>query len=368
MNMNEDIIINMARPYVKDGAITYAEFNRIYDFLSRKEQYSVVDILFKNAIDLIDEQVDEELFVLEYNTENIEEEKLDFEILYDDDLFKDKKRPSDDCGNLILYTDIKQSNENLCNLVKQHNMQAKQDLCIKNKRLVDKYVIAYEKYYGNHLDFEDLEQAGFIGLIKAAERYDVSQGTAFSTYAVFWIKQSISREIIDNGFAIRIPAHMMEKINKVTRLDNQFGLEGIPFEERMELIACEIGETVDVVKECLVLRQNFLSYSSLNTPVGEDEDTEINDFITDDTVPSVEDIITHNLLRDTISQIMFTLNPREQEILRLRFGLDDGVVRTLEEIGMMYGVTRERIRQIEKKALTKMRHPSRSRKLKDYLN
>lgn len=368
--MNEDIILNMARPYVKDGAITYTEFNQIYNFLSRKEQYSVVEILFKNAINLVDEQADEESYILDSQTEESDndEDDSDFKILYEDKLFKDEKGPSVDNSNVVLYTDIKQSNEILCNLIRQNNMQAKQDLCVKNKRLVDKYVVAYEKCYGNHLDFDDLEQAGYVGLIKAAERYDVSQGTAFSTYAVIWIKQSISREIMDNGFAIRIPVHMMEKINKVTRLDNQFGSEGFSFEDRLEMIADEIDDTTDAVKECLVLRQNFLSYSSLNTPIGEDEDMEVKDFISDDTAHSIEDIITHKLLQETLSDVMSTLKPREQEVLKLRFGINDGKVRTLQEVGAMYGVTRERIRQIEEKALTKMRHPSRSRKLKDYLN
>lgn len=367
--MNDLIILDMARPYVKDGAITYTEFDQIYNFLSLKEQYVVTEILCRNAIDLVDEHVNEDEFFLDSVTDEQEDEnEIDFEIQYDDNLFKDVKGQDDNSSQLILYNNIKQSNEILCNLIQQNNQQAKQDLCVKNKRLVDKYVAAYEKYYGNHLDFEDLEQAGYIGLIKAADRYDSNQGTAFSTYAVFWIKQSISRELMDNGFVIRIPIHMMEKINKVTRLDNQFGTEGIPFNERLEMIAVEIGDSIDAVKECLMLRQNFLSYSSLNSPVGEEEDSEVEDFISDDTIPSIEDIITHKLLHYTLEEVLKTLKPREQDIIRLRFGVDDGKVHTLEEIGVMYGVTRERIRQLEVKALTKLRQPSRSRKLYDYLD
>jgi RNA polymerase primary sigma factor len=242
-----------------------------------------------------------------------------------------------------------------------------QDLCVKNKRLVDKYVTVYQKRYGNRLDFEDLEQVGFLGLIKAAKRFDFQQGTSFSTYAVWWIKQAISREIMDNGYAIRIPVHMMERINKVVRLDNEYIGQGLGNPERLEAISKELNLTIEDIRECLILKSNYLSYASLNAPVGEDETTELGEFIPEDEVKSIEGVIADRALRETLESVISALKPREQEILRLRFGFDNNHVRTLEEVGAVFGVTRERIRQIEAKALRKLRHPSRLKKLTDFL-
>ena len=357
--MNEEIIINMVKPYIKNNSITYNEFDSIYNFLSKKEQYLVVEILFKNNICLVDEEVKEESY--KTNLHNIDKNKLN-----NDNLFKDNGKIKDDL-DLVNYTNIKQSNEILCSLIKQNNRQSKQDLCIKNKQLIDKYVCEYQKYYSNRLDFEDLEQVGYIGLIKAAERYNSNMGTMFSTYAVFWIKQSIFREIMNNGFAIRIPVYMMEKINKVTRLNHKLIAQGIEYEERLQIVCDEIGETQNVVKKCLFFRDSVLSYTSLNSLIGEEENTEILEIIKDDMQPSIEDIVMFKSLQETLRQVLNTLKPRERDILKLRFGIDDGRTRTLEEVGEVYGLTRERIRQIEKKAIKKMRHPSRSKKLREYI-
>lgn len=360
--MNEEIILSMVTPYVKDGAITYDQFDGLFNILSIKEQYGVVEILHKCGINLIDEQIDEESYILD--TDEDTESDDEFKILYDESIFKDQGI-SDDI--LISHRIVNQSNENLCALIQQGNKQAVQDLCVKNKRLVDKYVIAYQKRYGNRLDFEDLEQVGFIGLIKAANKFNISQGTAFSTYAVFWIKQSISREIMDNGYAIRIPVHMMERINKVMALDSQLGSDYTTVIERIPLIADETGLTEDEVRECLILKKNFLTYASLDSPIGEEEDSYLGEMIPDNDAPSTEDMVSEILLRKQLEDALETLTAREQKIIRLRFGLDDGIPRTLEAVGEKFNVTRERIRQIEAKALRKLRHPSRSRKLKDYL-
>lgn len=365
--MNEEIILSMARPYVKDSAITYEDFDEIYKVLSIREQYAVTEILFRNGINLIDkdEKIDEDSFVLKSEIDDV-----DFEILYDESIFKDDGGMCEENNNEILSINynIKQSNDILCRLIQEGNRQAVQDLCVKNKRLVDKCVNSYHKKYGNRLDYEDLEQVGFIGLIKAAQKFDLQKGTAFSTYAVYWIKQAISREIMDNGFAIRIPVHMMERITKVVRLDNILAGEKVELPQRIKNIAIELGITEEAVKECLILRNNYLSYVSLNTPVGEEEETELYELISDDEIESVESEAFALVLREQLEEVLKTLTVREQMVLRLRYGFDDGCRHTLEEVGGKYNLTRERIRQIESKALRKLRYPSRSQKIKDYLD
>ena len=366
--MNEEIILGMVQPYIKDGAITYKDFDKIFSFLSRKEQYSVTNILYQNGINLIDEHIGEDSLILDVDDEDIDsEDEESFEILYDEALFKDGGISEREYDTLFVNKNVRQSSEILCRLIQDGSRQATQDLCIKNKRLVDKYVAAYEKRYGNRLDFEDLEQVGFLGLIKAAQRFDLKQGTSFSTYAVYWIKQSISREIMDNGYAIRIPVHMQERINKVVTINNRLAAQGLPLLERMHEIACEMGCTITDVNECLVLKNNILGYTSTDLPVGEDTDSVIGDFIPIEDEESVEKIVMDIILRSELDTILKSLTPREQAVLKMRFGWDDNAPRTLEEIGNKFRLTRERIRQIEAKALRKMRHPSRAKRIKMFL-
>lgn len=368
--MNEEIILSMVRPYVKDSAITYDEFDQLFSILSRKEQYSVSEVLFNKGINLVDSHIAEDDLGLDIEVDdNLAEDFFadDFEILYDEDLFRDKSSGSVPFKELILNKKVRQSNEILCHLVQQGNRQAMQDLCVKNHGLVSKYVFAYEKRYANRLGPEDLEQVGFIGLVKAAQRFDLSFGVSFSTYAVPWIKQAIAREIMDHGYAIRIPVHMMERINKVIAADNRLAGEGIPILERIPYIADELGVSEDAVREAMALRNNYLMYSSLDIPVGEDQDSVLGDFIPIDEAVSVEQVVFNKELRQELDATMATLTPREQEILKLRFGWDDNHPRTLEEIGTIFGVTRERIRQIEAKVVRKLRHPSRSRRLKVFV-
>lgn len=361
--MNESIILSMVQPYMKNGSITYEEFDNIYNMLSLKEQYIVLDILYKNGIELVD--INEEVYILETADELNEDDIEDFSILYDEGIFKDSNYSGDENEFLAINRDIRQSNENLCLLIQQRNRQAVQDLCVKNKKLVDKYVVAYQKRYGNRLDFEDMEQVGFMGLIKAARKFEINQGK-FSTYAVYWIKQAISREIMDNGYAIRIPVHMMERINKVVKVENQY--INLSVEQRIEKISEELSISKEAVRECLILKRNYLSYTSLNVPIGDEGDTELEEMLPEEGRISVEDIVVGGELKRDLEAVINTLTPREQRVLRLRFGLDDGQARTLEEIGMEFNLTRERIRQIEAKALSKLRHPSRLKKIKDYLN
>lgn len=366
--MNVEIIMSMVKPYVKDGAITYDEFDQLFSFLSRKEQYEVCEVLNKKGINLVDAENTDDEAEVDIDSDSDAEVILDddFEILYDLELFKDKGYRNEDSAPLIVNRNVRQSNEILCSLIQQGSRQAVQDLCIKNQRLVDKYVAAYLKRYGNRLEFEDLEQAGFIGLIKAAHKFDVAQGTAFSTYAVFWLRQSIKREIMDYGYPIRIPVYVMERIEQVTAANNRLEGNDIPMEQRIHQVSLELGYTEEEVRECLVLRKNYLGCTSLDSPVGDDEDALLGDFIPYEDAITVEEMIFDKSLRKELELVIKTLTSKEQQVINLRFGLDDGVVRTLEEVGEIYGVTRERIRQIEVKALRKLRHPSRLKKIQDY--
>ena len=376
--MNTELILKMVRPYLKNNQIAFKDFKRLFSFLSRQEQYLVVDVLIANNIDFItddgkkfdyasgtvsSEDADDE--DLELDVDLAEDVDDDFEILYDEELFKDKSIPK---SNFVAsYKDVKQSNEILCTLIQQGNEQAKQDLCIKNRALVDKYAWAYGKKYLTRLSFDDLEQSGMIGLIKAAERFEIKKGYAFTTYATYWIRQSVVRDIYDTGFIIRLPVHMMEKVNKIANLESKYIGQGMDLDQCISTIARELGMPEEYVEYCMLLKANYLSTSSLNTPVGEDENTELLEFVPIEDEMSVEDIVMMRNLRESINEVLQTLTDREQKVLRLRFGMDDGRTRTLEEVGKEFNLTRERIRQIEAKALRKLRHPSRFRKLKAYL-
>ncbi|MCI1721498.1 MAG: RNA polymerase sigma factor RpoD [Lachnospiraceae bacterium] len=243
----------------------------------------------------------------------------------------------------------------------EEGKRAQQRLAEANLRLV---VSIAKRYVGRGMLFLDLIQEGNLGLIKAVEKYDYRKGFKFSTYATWWIRQAITRAIADQARTIRIPVHMVETINKLIRVSRQL-LQELGREPTPEEIAQEMGMTVDRVREIMKISQEPVS---LETPIGEEEDSHLGDFIQDDNVPVPADAAAFTLLKEQLVDVLETLTDREQKVLRLRFGLDDGRARTLEEVGKEFNVTRERIRQIEAKALRKLRHPSRSRKLKDYLD
>ena len=332
--------------------LTPEKLDRIYDFLDSKN----VDVLRITA----DDDIDPDLF-LEDEPENdeIAMEQVDLSVPEGVGTEDPVRMYLKEIGKVPLLTPDEEIE--LAKRMELGYEEAKKTLAEANLRLV---VSIAKRYVGRGMQFLDLIQEGNLGLIKAVEKFDYRKGYKFSTYATWWIRQAITRAIADQARTIRIPVHMVETINRLVRTQRQL-LQSLGREPSPEEIAKEMDLPVDRVREIMKISQDPVS---LETPIGEEEDSHLGDFIQDDHVEVPVDAATFTLLHEQLMEVLETLTDREQKVLRLRFGLDDGRPRTLEEVGKEFNVTRERIRQIEAKALRKLRHPSRSKKLKDYLD
>ncbi len=336
--------------YFRDMELDAEKFEKILDFLEAKN----IDVL--RITDDDDDVTDEDMLLEE--EEEVEVEKIDLSVPDGVSIEDPVRMYLKEIGKVPLLT--AEEEIELAKRMELGDQEAKKRLAEANLRLV---VSIAKRYVGRGMLFLDLIQEGNLGLIKAVEKFDYRKGYKFSTYATWWIRQAITRAIADQARTIRIPVHMVETINKLIRVSRQL-LQELGREPTPEEIAKEMDMPVERVREILKISQEPVS---LETPIGEEEDSHLGDFIQDDNVPVPADAAAFTLLKEQLEDVLGTLTEREQKVLTLRFGLEDGRARTLEEVGKEFNVTRERIRQIEAKALRKLRHPSRSRKLKDYL-
>ena len=342
------------------------EYQEISDFFSEMqlnaEQFEkILDFLESNNIDVLritDDDADDEMLLEVEEEEEIEVEKIDLSVPDGVSIEDPVRMYLKEIGKVPLLS--AEEEIELAKRMELGDQEAKKRLAEANLRLV---VSIAKRYVGRGMLFLDLIQEGNLGLIKAVEKFDYRKGYKFSTYATWWIRQAITRAIADQARTIRIPVHMVETINKLIRVSRQL-LQELGREPSPEEIAAEMNMPVERVREILKISQEPVS---LETPIGEEEDSHLGDFIQDDNVPVPAEAAAFTLLKEQLEEVLGTLTEREQKVLTLRFGLEDGRARTLEEVGKEFNVTRERIRQIEAKALRKLRHPSRSRKLKDYL-
>ena len=344
------------------------EIQEINDFfrdmdLSTEQMEKVFEYLEANNIDVLrinsDDDDDVDLDAIMSDEEDVDVENIDLSVPDGVSVEDPVRMYLKEIGKVPLLSAEREIE--LAQRMEEGDEEAKKELAEANLRLV---VSIAKRYVGRGMLFLDLIQEGNLGLIKAVEKFDYHKGYKFSTYATWWIRQAITRAIADQARTIRIPVHMVETINKLIRVSRQL-LQELGREPTPEEIAKELDMPVDCVREILKISQEPVS---LETPIGEEEDSHLGDFIQDDNVPVPAEAAAQTLLKEQLDEVLDTLTEREQKVLRLRFGMNDGRARTLEEVGKEFDVTRERIRQIEAKALRKLRHPSRSRKLRDYLD
>ena len=357
--LKEEKVNNILKKAKEKGQITIGDLASELDDVNPDQIDKVFDAFEELGVDLLQEEMDEEPDI--EDLKEVEDLKLDeitdtsYEGINVDDPVRMYLR---EIGRIPLLTFDEELD--LAKKVLQGDEDAKQKLAESNLRLV---VSIAKKYVGRGMLFLDLIQEGNMGLIKAVEKFDYTKGFKFSTYATWWIRQAITRAIADQARTIRIPVHMVETINKLIRTSRHL-LQQLGREPTPEEIAGEMEIPVEKVIEIQKIAQDPVS---LETPIGEEDDSHLGDFIQDDDSPAPQDSAAYTMLREQLEEVMNTLTPREAKVLKLRFGLEDGKSRTLEEVGREFQVTRERIRQIEAKALRKLRHPSRSKKLRDYM-
>ena len=342
--------------FFKDQPLEVEQMEKVFDFLEASG-VDVLRITDGNADDMILDD-DGDIDKLDEEDE-IELDKIDLSVPEGVSIEDPVRMYLKEIGKVPLLS--AEEEIELAKRMENGDEAAKKRLAEANLRLV---VSIAKRYVGRGMLFLDLIQEGNLGLIKAVEKFDYRKGYKFSTYATWWIRQAITRAIADQARTIRIPVHMVETINKVIRVSRQL-LQELGHDPSPEEIAKEMNMPVDRVRDILKIAQEPVS---LETPIGEEEDSHLGDFIPDDDAPEPAEAASFMLLKEQLVEVLKTLTPREEKVLRLRFGIEDGHTRTLEEVGKEFNVTRERIRQIEAKALRKLRHPSRSKKLKDFLN
>ena len=366
----EERLIGLIEKGKKAGKLTLKEISDVLDTmeLSADQEQKFYDTLDDLNIETMGEDLpaldDDEMIPALDELEEIEE--VAEEEIADTDSMADTFSTDDpvrmylkEIGKVALLT--QEEEVELATRMSQGDEDAKRRMAEANLRLV---VSIAKRYVGRGMLFLDLIQEGNLGLIKAVEKFDYTKGYKFSTYATWWIRQAITRAIADQARTIRIPVHMVETINKVIRVSRQL-LQELGHDPSAEEIAAEMGIPVEKVRDILKIAQEPVS---LETPIGEEEDSHLGDFIPDEDASEPSEAASFSLLKEQLMAVLATLTPREEKVLRLRFGIEDGRTRTLEEVGKEFNVTRERIRQIEAKALRKLRHPSRSKKLRDFLN
>jgi RNA polymerase primary sigma factor len=349
------ILLELIEKGKQKGMLTYKEIMDAFEEVEIEPEFveKVYETLENMSIDVIG-NIEEEMEEMQITEEDLEL-SVPEGISIDDPVRMYLK----EIGKVSLLS--AEEEIELAQRMEEGDSEAKRKLAEANLRLV---VSIAKRYVGRGMLFLDLIQEGNLGLIKAVEKFDYTKGYKFSTYATWWIRQAITRAIADQARTIRIPVHMVETINKLIRVSRQL-LQELGKEPQPEEIAKEMNLPVEKVREIMKISQEPVS---LETPIGEEEDSHLGDFIPDDDAPAPSEAAAFTLLKEQLIDVLDTLTPREEKVLRLRFGLDDGRARTLEEVGKEFNVTRERIRQIEAKALRKLRHPSRSKKLKDYLD
>ena len=341
--------------FFRDMELNSEQMEKVFEYLEANN----IDVLRINSDNDGDLDVDMDIDAMISEEDDVDVENIDLSVPDGVSIEDPVRMYLKEIGKVPLLSAEREIE--LAQRMEEGDEEAKKELAEANLRLV---VSIAKRYVGRGMLFLDLIQEGNLGLIKAVEKFDYHKGYKFSTYATWWIRQAITRAIADQARTIRIPVHMVETINKLIRVSRQL-LQELGREPLPEEIAKELDMPVERVREILKISQEPVS---LETPIGEEEDSHLGDFIQDDNVPVPAEAAAQTLLKEQLDEVLDTLTEREQKVLRLRFGMNDGRARTLEEVGKEFDVTRERIRQIEAKALRKLRHPSRSRKLRDYLD